>query len=80
MTEKLVKRFIAGALCPKCQALDRVVVYRRDHQDFAECVACGYAYEPANPRKADEKNRPSPKTEKIVFLKRKMDTSTMKSS
>lgn len=68
--QSLIKRFIAGAVCPKCQALDRVVVYyQQADRAHAECVACGYQYEPANARKADEKTRPTPKTEKIVFLK-----------
>lgn len=41
MTE-IIKRFIAGAVCPKCQALDRLVVYRQDEKEFCACVACDY--------------------------------------
>lgn len=36
------KRFIAGAKCPKCSAMDRLVVYRIDDSDFRECVECGF--------------------------------------
>jgi uncharacterized protein len=35
------KRFIAGAVCPACQALDRVVLYAVDGVEFCECVQCG---------------------------------------
>lgn len=36
------KRFIAGAVCPRCAALDKVVAYHKDGADFRECVACGF--------------------------------------
>lgn len=36
------KRFIAGAVCPKCSAMDRVVMYREGDADFRECVECGF--------------------------------------
>lgn len=36
------KRFIAGALCPKCQIEDRIVVYDHDNQNWIECMSCGY--------------------------------------
>jgi len=36
------KRFIAGARCPKCEEIDKIVVYRQDDQDIRECVNCGY--------------------------------------
>ncbi|HQQ62066.1 MAG TPA: YheV family putative zinc ribbon protein [Pseudomonadales bacterium] len=36
------RRFIAGARCTQCQALDKVVMYRKDGQQYRECVACGY--------------------------------------
>lgn len=37
-----VKRFIAGAVCPKCQLVDKLVVYSKDEQEICECVRCGY--------------------------------------
>ncbi|WP_053982085.1 YheV family putative zinc ribbon protein [Marinagarivorans algicola] len=40
MTAK--KRFIAGAVCPKCGAMDRIVMYKKDDKDYRECVACGF--------------------------------------
>lgn len=34
------KRFIAGAICPACQALDSLVMWRENKVDFVECVKC----------------------------------------
>lgn len=36
------KRFIAGAKCPACQALDRVVMYSLPEREWIECVDCGH--------------------------------------
>lgn len=36
------KRFIAGAVCPKCSAMDRIVMYRLGELDYRECVECGF--------------------------------------
>lgn len=36
------KRFIAGAVCPKCAEMDRLVSYSNDEGTFKECVACGF--------------------------------------
>jgi uncharacterized metal-binding protein (TIGR02443 family) len=36
------KRFIAGAVCPKCAEMDRLVSYTNDDGTFKECVACGF--------------------------------------
>jgi len=37
-----VKRFIAGAICPQCQQLDKLVVYREADIEICACVRCGY--------------------------------------
>lgn len=37
------RRFIAGATCPKCKAIDRIVLHRRGEQQRRECVACGFS-------------------------------------
>jgi uncharacterized protein len=46
------RRFVAGAVCPKCSEMDKLVVYHEDGKDFRECVACGYKdemrFKPAN--------------------------------
>jgi uncharacterized metal-binding protein (TIGR02443 family) len=39
---KINKRFIAGAVCPQCQLIDKLVVYRENDLEFCECVRCGH--------------------------------------
>lgn len=41
----LKKRFIAGVVCPKCGAMDRIVMYKKDDKDYRECVACDFSDE-----------------------------------
>ncbi|NNJ72159.1 MAG: YheV family putative metal-binding protein [Enterobacterales bacterium] len=36
------KRFIAGAKCPKCKALDSIMLYTQDNVEKLECVMCDY--------------------------------------
>lgn len=36
------KRFIAGAVCPRCAQMDKIVMYEQDGKNFRECVACDY--------------------------------------
>ena len=36
------KRFIAGAVCPRCAEMDKIVMYEKDGKNFRECVVCGY--------------------------------------
>lgn len=36
------RRFIAGAKCPKCQALDRVVMITTNNDEWIECIECDY--------------------------------------
>lgn len=35
-------RFLAGAICPKCEAMDRIRVFSKEGKDFRECVSCGF--------------------------------------
>lgn len=37
-----IPRFVAGAVCPRCSAMDRIQVYHRDGQDYRECVNCDF--------------------------------------
>jgi uncharacterized metal-binding protein (TIGR02443 family) len=42
--KKILKRFIAGAVCPRCAELDKLVMYNDIHeQQIRECVRCGYS-------------------------------------
>ena len=36
------KRFIAGAVCPVCQAQDTLAMWREDNVDVVQCVQCGH--------------------------------------
>lgn len=36
------KRFIAGAVCPQCQAQDTLAVGREEGTEVVVCVKCGY--------------------------------------
>lgn len=37
------KRFIAGAVCPQCAEMDKLVMFRdAEQQSVRECVRCGY--------------------------------------
>ena len=38
---KLKKRFIAGAVCQKCNALDSLMLYMENSVEKVECVECG---------------------------------------
>ncbi|SBS25998.1 hypothetical protein MSP8887_04069 [Marinomonas spartinae] len=42
-----VKRFIAGAVCPRCNEMDKIRAWRDDEEEkqYRECVACGYTDE-----------------------------------
>lgn len=40
----ILKRFIAGAVCPRCAEMDKLVMYQDDkQQQVRECVRCGYS-------------------------------------
>ncbi len=50
------KRFIAGAVCPRCAEMDKIMMFTTDDDDqVRECVACGFTDavsdtpEPTNP-------------------------------
>lgn len=60
------RRFIAGAVCPRCAALDRIVVDLDSER--RECVSCGFSDErPAAPLE-------EPKTRVSRAAARRMDT------
>jgi uncharacterized metal-binding protein (TIGR02443 family) len=41
---KKPRRFIAGAVCPKCSEMDRTVMYKNDADDeVRECISCGFS-------------------------------------
>ena len=58
------KRFIAGAVCPRCSAMDRIVMYTVEEGTFRECVDCGFKDEQPDPEEgfadAELKTRVTP--------------------
>lgn len=57
------KRFIAGAVCPRCGAMDRIRMFSEDERRFRECVSCGFRDEiriDAPPREPDTRVNRSP--------------------
>ena len=42
MVVRSQRRFIAGAVCPKCAKMDKLVVFKEDNNTVRECVSCGY--------------------------------------
>jgi uncharacterized protein len=42
MTNKLRKRFIAGATCPKCKSIDSIMLYFENNVEKLKCVKCDY--------------------------------------
>ena len=39
------RRFVAGAVCPRCSEMDKLVVYNEAEKDYRECVSCGFKEE-----------------------------------
>ena len=37
-----IKRFIAGAVCPRCAAMDTIFVYKKDSGDVRACADCDF--------------------------------------
>lgn len=38
-----IKRFISGAVCPACQAMDSIRLWDMDEVSHRDCVQCGYS-------------------------------------
>ena len=39
------RRFIAGAVCPRCAEMDKLVVLNEDGKDYRACVSCDFKEE-----------------------------------
>ncbi|RZA05668.1 MAG: YheV family putative metal-binding protein, partial [Moraxellaceae bacterium] len=42
MSQATKKRFIAGAVCPKCATMDTVITYSLDNKNWRGCVNCDF--------------------------------------
>ena len=74
------KRFIAGAVCPRCAEMDKIMMFTTDDdKQVRECVACGFtdamsdAEQPANPeletRVNQRSNEDDHTVKQVVFFK-----------
>jgi uncharacterized metal-binding protein (TIGR02443 family) len=41
MNKALKKRFIAGAICPQCKAMDTMALTKENGVEKVTCVSCG---------------------------------------
>lgn len=41
----MTKRFIAGAVCPRCGEMDRLVTFEKEGKSLRECVSCDFTEE-----------------------------------
>lgn len=42
MNQQTPKRFIAGAVCPRCAAMDRIRSWESNGVRYRECVSCDF--------------------------------------
>ncbi|WP_237059871.1 YheV family putative zinc ribbon protein [Microbulbifer sediminum] len=66
------KRFIAGAVCPRCSAMDRIVNFREGDRNYRECVECGFKDEirlQSTPRIPDTRVHRAPDAEREAPVK-----------
>lgn len=49
MSLQLKKRFIAGATCPNCQAVDTIMLYKENDVEKIECVECHHKQSQVTP-------------------------------
>lgn len=71
------KRFIAGAVCPHCAEMDKIMMFTTDEGQFRECVACGFSDQQAELEEAAElqtrvnkrKNVDDHTVKQVVFFK-----------
>jgi len=45
MVYSVKRRFMAGAVCPRCSKMDTIQVYNQEGKDYRECVECGFKEE-----------------------------------
>lgn len=51
------KRFVAGAVCPKCQAMDTTVCFYEDDIFARECTDCGFIERIGHDEEPEEKSK-----------------------
>lgn len=67
------RRFVAGAVCPRCSEMDKIVVYNENGKDFRECVVCGFKdemhFKPAQRELGTRVNQTEEEKNKIETVK-----------
>ena len=68
------KRFIAGAVCPRCAEMDKIMMFTDDDgEQVRECVACGFT-----DAMADQEQPAAPEIETRVNKRDNKDDHTVK--
>ena len=63
------KRFIAGAVCPRCAEMDKLTMYPDDNEtQHRECVSCGFT-DTQGDRVNKRKNEDDHTVKQVVFFK-----------
>jgi uncharacterized metal-binding protein (TIGR02443 family) len=44
----MIKRFIAGAICPSCKLIDKIQLKKIDDRQTIECINCGFSQSQTN--------------------------------
>lgn len=39
---RVIKRFVAGATCPRCGEMDTLRMHRDEEREYRECVQCDF--------------------------------------
>lgn len=71
-----VKRFIAGAVCPRCAEMDRITMFQEEGVQYRECVACGFKDQQGGfdegdelPTRVNQNQSQAVKVEPVVFFR-----------
>ncbi len=73
----VIKRFVAGAVCPRCGEMDTIRVYRNEIREYRECIKCDYVdgqnldgSPEANEleTRVNKKPDPAPKSQPLMFV------------
>ncbi|MCL1039294.1 YheV family putative metal-binding protein [Shewanella corallii] len=51
---RMKKRFVAGARCPKCQAMDSIMLFMENGVETVECTECDYREKQTDKQVSDQ--------------------------
>ena len=73
----VIKRFVAGAVCPRCGKMDTIRIYRNEIREYRECIKCDYVNgqnldgspeEVELETRVNKKPDPAPKSKPLMFV------------